>query len=527
MNKKFLICWLFIASVIYPAGSQDVLDINQIRAQINYEGSLFKKLTSMTAGFEVPKGSNKHTIYTSALWIGGFDAGNNLYEAAQTYRQTGTDFWAGPLDTMTLATDTAGWQRNWKVNRRVIDYHKSNWNVSGYVIPDEIKNWPGNGKGAQMNRLAPFADINSNGSYDPENGDYPLIYGDQAVYFLINDTFSRHEETRAFALGIEVHGMAYAFDSTRFGDSLNTTVFLHLEIMNLSGRDYHDLYSAIWTDFDIGYPSDDFIACDTVNNLYYGYNGDSLDEGIIGYGLNPPFQAVKFLNHKMTHFIKYNNDFGPAGNPFLDIHYYNYMQGKWLNGQSIRYGGDGYNNVWKDRKAYFMFPDDPRDTFPGWSERTCNNTPGDRRGLGSVGPYSFKSKEKIVIDVAYIYSESKSQNYLNSVDDIFEKSKFIQGLYDKGKLTNPDYLSVNTEQGKLEIKIYPNPMENQSIISFPGTRQQLFNLKITDLSGKTILLKNNLRAEQMILTRDQLPSGFYIITLESDGISGQEKLIVR
>ena len=176
----------------------------------------------------------------------------------------------------------------------------------------------------------------------------------------MNDSFSQHQETKSLPMGIEIKGLAYAFKTGIGSDSLNNVVFLHLNIRNFSNRNYSQVYAGIWTDIDIGYAFDDFIGCDTIRNMYYGYNADSFDEGTMGYGLNPPMQAIKFLNLPMSHFMYYNNDFSETGNPFHAIDYYNFLEGKWHNGQPMRYGGDGFNNIWVDQRANYAFPGDPR-----------------------------------------------------------------------------------------------------------------------------------------------------------------------
>ena len=45
----------------------------------------------------VPRGSGKDVSFASGLWIGGLDAANSLHVAGGTYRQTGNDFFAGPI----------------------------------------------------------------------------------------------------------------------------------------------------------------------------------------------------------------------------------------------------------------------------------------------------------------------------------------------------------------------------------------------------------------------------------------------
>ncbi len=49
--------------------------------------------------------------------------GGQLHIAAQTYRQSGNDYWPGPLvgDTLTYATSQS-WAKIWKVDRNDIFY---------------------------------------------------------------------------------------------------------------------------------------------------------------------------------------------------------------------------------------------------------------------------------------------------------------------------------------------------------------------------------------------------------------------
>src|SRR5690606_22866099 len=109
-----------------------------------------------------------------------------------------------------------------------------------------------------------------------------------------------------------------------------------------------------WVDADLGNPFDDFVGCDVPRNLGYCYNGDDFDEGILGYGLNPPSVGTTFFEGPrdsagnelgLYAFVYYNNDFNPVnGNPgpgAVPIHYYNYLQALWKNGQTMTYGGNG------------------------------------------------------------------------------------------------------------------------------------------------------------------------------------------
>ena len=287
------------AQNVSPTATQQFLDTNDISASINSNGILFKN--GSLPGFEVPKGSGKHTIYMNNIWIAGLDGSSQLHTTAQTYLQSfGPDFFYGPIATdYNEANYLAKYNSVWKVNKSTIDYHITHYNSGGYVVPASIANWPGSGNVAngEASHLAPYYDANSNNIYDPANGDYPIIRGDQAVFFMINDDKTAHGNG-GLKFGIEVHGMAYSFANPN-DSALKQTVFVNYEIFNRSVVNYHNVYMGSWSDMDLGNANDDYVGCDSLLNLLYTYNGYGNDgSGLPGqYGTNPPAQGAVWLNH--------------------------------------------------------------------------------------------------------------------------------------------------------------------------------------------------------------------------------------
>ncbi len=401
------------------------LDINNINARFNSEGSMFWDFTDPM--YEGPKGSGKSTIYTGALWVGGYDSNHKLHIAAQTYRRKGTDFWAGPVmkpERYSAAQDSI-WNKVWKITKQEIEDHKEHWQDNAYNMTDAIANWPGNGNSnfGQERDLAPYVDINSNGIYDPSNGDYPLINGNQAVFFIFNDDRTKHTETQADKLGIEVHGLAYAFNAPK-DSALNNTIFLNYKIINRSKELYDSVYIGVLTDFDIGMSADDYVGSDVLLNTYFGYNGDDYDEGNSGYGKTPPAQGVTFLNQVMTNFMYYNNTgIGSSitQDPENAENYYNYMRSVWKDKSHATYGGNGYGGK---MPANYMFSG----WYGGWTESSVGSLIGDRRGLGSIGPLILKPGESISIDLAYITACDYSGNML-SVDLLKQRIPKIKEFY--------------------------------------------------------------------------------------------------
>ena len=225
------------------------LDINQVRARIWNNGSQFNYTL-----YETPKGSGKTPIFAEGLWLGGRDTQDKIHIAAQTYRQSGSDFWPGPLDTINATIDSSVYQQYdklWKIDRYTVNdfiYHYLIGSVSNgtYSIPEIIQNWPAHGTGNISRSLAPFVDNNLDGIYDPFDGDYPKIKGDQMFWWVFNDNFSSHKETDSpYNLGVEIHGSAYAYNCPQLitGDSvINYTTFYHYDIFNRSDTAYHDVY---------------------------------------------------------------------------------------------------------------------------------------------------------------------------------------------------------------------------------------------------------------------------------------------
>ena len=171
------------------------LDVNNVKALFSSSGLHFFLENSE---YEVPKGSGKTTMFANSAWIGGLDESGTLHLAAERYRQgiggpagLKHDYWAGPVsDTTAYNTvqDTI-WNRIWKLNRTDVEFPRNNYWKPGYQIIRDILEWPVSGDPTlgQSGQLAPYRDENLNGYYDPMNGDYPEIIGDQAIFFIYND----------------------------------------------------------------------------------------------------------------------------------------------------------------------------------------------------------------------------------------------------------------------------------------------------------------------------------------------------
>lgn len=328
------------AAECVPATGSSQLNVNNVRAYIETSGSMWFRTN---AQYFIPKEGQASSMFAAALWIGGMDVAGQLKLAAITFRQRGNDFWPGPL-TLSGATidqsECALYDRHFVMTKKMAKDHMLDYNKPGYVMPNEIKNWPGNpinGDAKVSWFIAPYVDADGDGSYTPDNGDYPyydfdndlcpwtaenkakaargelpqtpetideissggimadqVLKGDQTLWWIFNDKGAAHTESKGVPIGLEIRAQAFAFATT---DDLNNMTFYSYEIINRSSFELTETYFSQWVDPDLGYAKDDYVGCDVRRGLGYCYNGKTPDgDGLIThYGENPPAVGVDFF----------------------------------------------------------------------------------------------------------------------------------------------------------------------------------------------------------------------------------------
>ena len=345
------------AAACKRAQSTAELNINNVRALINGYGNMW--YDGQVAQYHLPKNSNTCPLFCAALWIGGTDVNDQLRIAALRFGSEGDDYWPGPLKINgTAATDLPvcnKYDKHWIITKSQVQEHKSHFtygknaegnfavsNGEAFEIPDVISSWPAKGDGDDLtNYLAPFFDANSNGKYDPVNGDYPyydfdnelcprtlkaqaaiahenyspaatmedeyysddiirggilsdqVLKGDQTIWWVFNDMGNTHTETKGSSIGLEIRAQAFAFSTN---DEINNMTFYSYEIINRSTYELRETYFSQWVDPDLGYAWDDFVGCDVRRGLGYCYNGKPKDTpGSGSYSGMPPAVGIDFF----------------------------------------------------------------------------------------------------------------------------------------------------------------------------------------------------------------------------------------
>jgi len=553
-----------LASVVIKlkaVAKYEFLDVNNVNALISPFGNHFWDLDS--SRFEVPKGSGKQALTNHTVWVAGLDSTSTLHVAAEKHRQSLTDFYTGPVSAVYDTSYMLKWTRLWKLDKVQIRHHIKNWSSPGYVPVDAIVNWPAHGNPdlGQSADIAPYYDANLDGQYTPMAGDYPLIRGDQAVFFILNDERYPHTQSNGLPLGIEIRGMAYAFDLPN--DSvLNNTLFFHYDIINLSANNYHDTFIGLFADFELGYPSDDYLGSDITNGIVYAYNGDSIDgDGLSGtYGEHPPAIGMKLIGGPLLQPDGIDN---PANNCDEGLNGLNFGDGipdnermgltrsssrrvVYIGGcssygddyflpydemrNSVFYGSNGNFNLCDTTPTCegpycnFIFPGNS-DTICNWgtlgippnagynrngyywTEKSAGNVPLDPRGVGSTGPFNFNAGQSVPLDYCFTWARDYAGDNNSSVEllrqRVSELKPFLRDL-----ITMPvTYYGTSEYPAEKSLKIYPNPVHDKASVTLDGNESLLYRLYT--MNGK-LVSTGKLQPGTTIIELSFLTPGIYL-----------------
>lgn len=509
LNNLFtfiLLCPFWMAQIHAQSNSSSAtLDANNINARISVAGDNF--YDGQNPVFEVPKGNHTNGLFNSCLWIGGLEK-NNIKIAAMTYRQNGSDFWAGPIDTTNgTVPDSVSriWDHVYKVTKAEINDFLANGTISA-----SIANWPANQKWSHYTRkLAPYVDVDHNGYYNPKDGDYPDIKGDVYLWWIFNDAAAAHTETGGDPLKVEVHASAYAWNCGNDPIKYNS-LFLEYEIFNRSGGNIDSMMPGIFTDFAIGFAVNKYEGTSRAGNSYYSYFSSGYDSG--QYGKNPPVMAVTFLNDSIRRCITYDNDFTAYGNPNQPQHYFNFLAGldktgkPFNNGQSLMYPGIPFSSDGQNE--------------PG------SKKPGFRRVLGSFGPYRVLPNESKKLRFAYTYYRNESKDFKENISWALDNMKALAQSTQAQQESCTGSSSIATASGVHTLKAYPNPAQNYVQLQWEGAMPQAVTM-VNQLGQVVFDQRTGLGMHSLQINTEPMAAGIYTIVMYTATGTTASKLLIN
>jgi len=510
---------LFVLAACLPgaiAAQSNFVDVNNMKTTVFPNGALFYSGTGV--GLEVPKGSGKTTVFAANIWVGGYDRQQQLHMAAQAYGQAndgGPGFSIGPWANTGAYTSpqlNSLFNKTWKLNKLAIDTFRMMVGQPGYTIPPVIATYPGTGdttKGVSL-QLAPFHDSNGDGRFVAADTDFPVIRGDQAARALFSDTRVVPANPNN-PTNFDFQATVYAYGQAGVDSALSYTTFVNYRIINRSNLDYDSLYIGHWSDMDLGNYADDYIGSDPARHMFYTYNATNNDDPAAGgYGANPPAMGVVFLSQNMSRFVYYNNDTTNNGDPVTPAQKYAYLRGQFKNGTP--------------RPAPFAFDGNPVDGS-GNNEVTLASTPGDRRGLGVIGPILLQAGEDLCIDLAYVYARGNSN--LNSVTALKSRVDAVRAFYqNETNSCEGLFSSVAAEkEAELNATAYPVPFDAQLNLRFEASNGPT-KYRLADLQGR-VLIAGSLAAGETThqLDTEVLNAGIYFVQIQQGNLSKVLKVV--
>lgn len=557
MRKNILpilvICSLSLFSTAVAAQSCDSalaqrdLATNNVRARLLTGGDLW--WDGNEGRYIVPKtpiGTPEvAALFAGSLWLGGVDQAGNLKVAAQTYgRATGrADYWPGPLDPAlgnTNENNCNNWDRFFNVRRDDIDGHIADFADNGQIdnpIPASLRGWPGRGNplfigvnGFSLPNtnqfLAPFFDRDGDGIYDPRQGDYPDVKGDEASWWVYNDNGNIHSQSNGAPLKMEIQATAFAY--TGGVGYLNNTTFYEYRLIYRGTAPVDSFFLGLWIDPDLGCYSDDYVGCRPEDLLGFAYNGDAFDQdcsGVNGYGNEIPIVGIKVLKPlerpngqdaaPLSSFMYYlNAAIGgpPAGatDPNNLLEYYRYLTGHWRDGSSLARGGNGYQ---PGGAPYpYAFDGSLVNGLP-WTECNANTAPSDRRFLMNFGPLTLQPGEirEFAFAVVWVPNQAYPCPGLSALE---AEAEAVENFY-KSLLVSTQEISA---QPSPEVRLSPNPMRESVLLQANAPIREVY---LFSAQGQLLQAHTGLDTPDFTLQRQELASGvyFYRVVLEGSAVA--------
>ncbi len=568
-SLSFLFCLFFILATYQLFAQCDVataqveLNANNVRARLPHAGSLW--WDGEDAQYIAPANGDVAALFAGGLWIGGIDDAGGMKFASSTYGKANgqTDYWPGPLAESSLAdlTNCENFDRFWEMTDDDIAAHRADFEADGVVdgpIPQRVLAWPGQGNPNSLaingfelpsypHGLAPFVDVNADGTYNPQDGDYPDINNATAAqWYVFNDAGGIHTESSGGIFYVEVQVLAYAYASSI--PDVNNATFYDYKVISRALESVNDVFFGLWVDPDLGCYLDDYIGCQPERDMMYVYNMDALDgvttcddcivptycEAIPMLGiklLSGPYsgrvfgengtlempqigtQIDTFVEIGMTNFMYYNNNASspspPPGttDPESPIESYNLLTSRWADGTPLVTGGDGYDPASTDY-TNFAFPDNPADP-EGWSMCTAEMPAGDVRmvmGMGGMrmDPSSVNEFSFAVIFVEDVPHPCPDISVLEDAADVVED--FYE---DNNPMTNTEEVVRNDGQ----VRMLPNPMTSSGQLVFPELGNQVESVSLYSINGQLLRQYAQIDHGQLTVDRGDLPTGLVIYKL--------------
>ena len=442
-------------------------------------------------------------LYSGGLWVGAVDSASG--DTLVTTANYGTDWGVGPIvgDSSAPGADANPVYRVYKLHSD---------SLVGNPNQDYL-DWP-----------------SSDGA--PLEDGAPQMHGDQMLWAVFNDlnadAHTRPTGTSGQGLGVEVHQTVWAFAPGAFLAS-EYMLYIKFKLINKGDKTLENFVVSLWFDPDVGDASDDFVGCDTLNDVFFCYNADPDDAD---YGITPPAVGGQILqgpivpspgdtayvdgravpNHKnlkMESFCGLMNPYDPDN--FRES--YRVMNGLQLDGSPLANG-----------TRYYA----PGDPVTGSGD--LDTSPGDRRMMANVGSFTFRPGD--VQQVVVRLAGGQATSHLSSLTEL---RAILDQPYniptDVDDPSGPDGLPADyaLEQN------YPNPFNPATTIEYSLPTRSEVTISIYNILGQEVkTLVNAVKAAGDHVARwdgtdrtgERVASGVYFYRIEAGNFVSSKKMLL-
>lgn len=553
----FIACLYYLSlfsQVCVPPIKEEILNSNALRVNILNASDFGRTNNKALYQPDYEEGTESpSTIHLGTVWYGGLDSDGKIRMGAGRYRNSiSSPFYSGPLDSQTAST-TLNDCSNWDVLFRVTasDIVAFLEDLSDGIIEyshDAVLSWPafGNphfsslmGFNLPDQQLASFHDANNDGVYNPMHGDYPVVQlqgldafvPNEQIWSIVNDEGGG--ATGVLSVPLEMHITYFVFHCPE-KPMIHNAMFTSHKFINRSNITLDSFCIAHYVDFDLGCYIDDFAGSNPSTNSFYAYNSSNIDQesnlcnGTLSYGINPPVQAVTFLNKSLDGFMPIFNPgidgMLPVSDPRSPIEYFRYLHGFWRDGLPLTSGGSGYDPSLSGPGATHAFPGNPN-IGTEWSMLSAGVSKNDMRGLGihRVGTYS--PGQILELNTAFTYHRGPGLNHLENVNLMLEEVPHLAVLY-ANNFTDvcTSSVSVNEPGSQPELKMWPNPVNKN--LQLQMSEAGLKTVRVFDISGRLMTSKIWDDIGTLHLDTETWPAGTYILHITTKSRIVTRKVIV-
>lgn len=341
--------------------------------------------------------------------------------------------------------------------------------------------------------MAPFIDVNSDGAYNPIEGDYPAIKGSQMLWWVINDNGPRHDLSNTQPLGAEIRISAYAYKTGTVAENI---IFYEYQVSNKSTSPYNAHRLGLFIDCDLGYAGDDYIGFDSSRRLGIAYNGKSIDgDGSPEhYGENLPMMGIAVMEMPGDA----HGAYAPAGG-------FTYAVWSYPTTQPASNMYSLLQPVFPDGSKYFM----------NEHEECVYHASGDRNFILAANSNTFLPGETKKYSFALVAaSKAGGCPYMNfsGIHDVTDTAYKL--YWSPRKMTMPVTVTPTGLAHIIapSVRLYPNPAKD--VLHVDATGNKITGITVIDVVGRVVPLPIVKGAHGVELNTTTLSPGLYTLRLQ-------------